>query len=304
MPTFSQNLRTRIALIAEATWGTTPTTPAFNLLPNVTGFGLNLTRNELKDQSIRSDRMQRYSISGNSQVGGDIAFEMADDDTQDALLANVMRSAWSSNVLTVGTTDGSFTIEQASLDTSLFSVYNGVKVDKYSISIGLNDAVKCSASLIGHSMVEGTTAITGATYGSEPQLSPFTHFAGTIKEGGATSGILTGMSLEIDSGSSAAFALGDTFAKQIPMGLCTVTGSVTAYYTDLAMLNKFLNGTASSLDVTVTDGNGGSREFKLPNIKYTGATKQLSASGPITLTLPFTALYDSGTSTVLQVTRV
>lgn len=60
---FSQNLRTRIAITPESTWGTTPATPAYDILP-VTSFGLNLTKNELKDTAFHADRMQRYSLSG------------------------------------------------------------------------------------------------------------------------------------------------------------------------------------------------------------------------------------------------
>jgi hypothetical protein len=303
MANFSQNLRTRIAVVPETTWGTTPATPSMTLLP-VTAFGLNLTRNELKDQSIRSDRMQRYSISGNSQVGGDIALDYCDDDTTDSLLACALRGAWSTNVLAVGTTDSSFTIEQGSLDTSLYSVYNGVKVDKAQINIALNDVVKMSFSCIGHGMVAGTAAITGATYGAEPQLNPFTHYAGTIKEGGSVCGYLSQVQIDIGSGSQANFALGDTFAKNITYGLAEVTGTATAYFQDLTLLNKFLNGTASSIDVTVTDGAGGSREFKMANIKYTSGTKQTANSGSITLNMAFTALYDATTGTPLQITRV
>lgn len=302
MTTFSQNLRTRIAVVPEVTWGTTPATPAFNLL-QVTSFGLNLTRNELKDQSLHSDRMQRYSITGNSQVGGSIALEYCNDSTTDALLASAMKNAWATNVLTTGSTDTSFSFEHGAMDTNLFSLYTGVTVAKASIALAQNAEVKLSMDLIGRSMTAGTTPVTGATYGSEPQLSPFTHFAGTIKEGGAVCGYLSAVQIDINANSAPNFALGDTYAKNVAMGMSEVTGSLTAYFQDLTLLNKFLNGTASSIDITVTDGATSTREFKMPNVKYTSATKTISSSGSVTLQCGFTALFDTTTGTNLQITK-
>lgn len=301
MTTFSQNNRTRIAVVPEVTWGTTPATPAFSLL-QVSSFGLNLTTNELKDQSLHADRMARYSITGNKQVGGSISLEYCNDSTTDSLIASAMKAAWATNVLITGSTDSWFSIEHGAMDNSLFSLYNGCTVAKAQIALAQNAEVKLTLDLIGHGMVASTTQVTGATYGSEPQLSPFTHFAGTIKEGGAVCGYLSAVQIDINANSTPVFALGDAYAKAIPMGMSEVTGTLTAYFQDLSLLNKFLNGTASSLDITVGDGTS-TREFKMPNVKYTSATKTIASTGSVTLTCAFTALFDTTTGTNLQITK-
>lgn len=297
---FSQNLRTRIAMVQETVWGDTPANPAMTLLP-VTAFSLNLTRNELKDTSIRADRQARYSISGNSTVAGDIGVDLAPTFAL-TLLASAMKGVTDVNGETkVGVTQTSFTCEQGSLDTNLYSVYTGLVVDSAQISIGLNDVLKATFSVIGQDMAVAEVPMTGATYSDEPVEDPYTHFSGTIKENGVACGYLTQMEINLASGSVANYALGDTFAKNITFGMSDITLSTTAYFKDHVLLNKFLNGNSTSFEITAMNANGDKITFTVPKVKLTQATKQISTSGSITLSISASALFDTVTSTSLSV---
>jgi hypothetical protein len=68
------------------------------------------------------------------------------------------------------------------------------------------------------------------------------------------------------------------------------------------MYNKFVNGTASSIDVKLDDGTN-TYQFFFPNVKYTGATKTINGNGPISLSMPFKALYDATTTSHVVITR-
>ena len=82
-----------------------------------------------------------------------------------------------------------------------------------------------------------------------------------------------------------------------------VTGQVTAYFENSILMDKFINETASSLSFELQDPAGNGYTFLLPNIKYTGGQPDVSGEGPITLAMPFQALYDSTVGTNIKITR-
>jgi hypothetical protein len=68
------------------------------------------------------------------------------------------------------------------------------------------------------------------------------------------------------------------------------------------MYNKFVNGTATSIDLKLDDGTN-TVEFFFPNVKYTGATKTITGSSPVVLEMPFAALYDVTALSNIVITR-
>jgi hypothetical protein len=301
---FSQGLRTRNAYITEATWATVPATPAMALF-STTKNGLAYTANEIKDTAVRSDRMQRFSLTGNKNIAGDIEMKWYAAGTTspaDDFLASLLRGTWVSNSLVVGTTESSFTLEEGNLDTNLFRVFTGVKTDKAKIAFGGGEGLTVTFSCHGHDMQLATAPITGATYGSEPVATPMLHFNGSFLEGGATCAYLTGLTIDLAAGQTQNFALGDQYVKSLTPGMLEVTGTGTAYFPDHTLYTKFVNGTASSLSASSGDGTH-SRTFTMNNIKYTALNTPTVNTGPVIQNFSFTALYDSGSSSVITVTR-
>ncbi len=78
---------------------------------------------------------------------------------------------------------------------------------------------------------------------------------------------------------------------------------MTAYFENSRLLDKFITETASSLTFQVQDPSANSYTFTLPNIKYTGGQPDVSGEGPITLAMPFQALYDATAQTNLKIER-
>lgn len=98
------------------------------------------------------------------------------------------------------------------------------------------------------------------------------------------------------------YVVGSPNTLEPAIGKSTVTGTVTAYFQDVVMLNKFVNETESSIEFTLTDGTN-SYDILIPRVKYTGAPLSVSSDKPITLAMPFSALLDSTTGTNIQITR-
>jgi hypothetical protein len=302
--TISTGARAKVGYIAETVYGTTPATPALVELP-FTSFGVNLTRDEYEDNSIRSDRMERYSLSGNRTVGGSIDVNLTHS-LYDPLLESLCQSTFTTNVLKVGTTRKSFTVEEQALDITQFRVYTGLIIDKADITIPASGIVTAKFDVIAkdQSALSGTTIDSDATYTAPAVKPPFTDngTAGFVKEGGAAVGYVTNLTFTVDNGHTKNYAVGTNVIRDVTPGMAKVTGTVTVFFEDAVMYNKFINGTASSIDVKLDDGTN-QLEFAFPNVKYTGATKTISGNGPVTLAMPFKALYDTTSGSNLVITR-
>ncbi len=302
--TIATGARSQVAYIAETTFGTTPATPALVRLPFLT-WNVNLAKDEYDDMSIQSDRMERYSVTGNRHVSGDIDVNYAPL-YYDALLESVMFGAFSTNVLKVGQTPKSFTVEEAALDIVQYRVYTGVMVDKFSLNVPNNGIITAKFSVVG----KDQSALTGITIDSDTTIptlttsTPMTHTgaAGFFKVGGSAVGYLTSLNLNIDNGLGQNFSLGSSTARGFTPGFAKVTGTAQVFFEDATAYNLFVNGTASSLDFKMDNGTN-THEFNLPVVKFVGATKTISGQGPVTMTFNFKALYDATSTSNLVITR-
>lgn len=301
--TISTGASVKVGYIAETTWGTTPATPQLISIP-FTSFNVNLTQDQYKDSSIQADRMERYSISGDHHVTGDFQVNLSPSNF-DPFLASAVYGTWATNTLKVGQTLSSFTLEQGHTDISLYTQYTGVMVDKLDLTVPSNGAVTAKFTVIGkdQSAVPGSTSIDGSAYTAAIAGVPFTHIGGTFKEGGTTIGVITSLAMSVANNLTANFACGSTSAQGVTPGFTQITGTLTAYVQDASLLTKFYNGTSSAIDFTLASG-AHTLEFSLPNVKYTGATRNISGQGSVMVTMPFTALYDSGSSSLITITRV
>ena len=86
--------------------------------------------------------------------------------------------------------------------------------------------------------------------------------------------------------------------------MAMVEGTLTAYYEDATLINKFLNETETSLSITLDDptqSNG--YTFIMPRVKYNGANTPVANPQSRFIEIPFVALYDEGTATMLRIIR-
>ena len=291
--------RNQVSYITESTWGTTPGTPQMIGLP-YTSFSVAMTKDTFEDNSVNADRMQRYNIHGNRKVGGDIDVNLSHGNF-DALFESALQSSFTTNVLKTGSTRKSFTIEQGSLDIGQYTVYTGMVVDKVTLSVPVSGLVTAKFSMLGKDATISQTPL-DASITAPGAKQPYIHAGGTFKEGGSVVAFMTAIELSIDNGHTVNNSLGTLTARDFSAGFATVSGKVSAYFEDAVMINKFINATDSSLDFTLTDGTN-TMQFALPKIKYTGGTRAFSGQGPVMIEMPFAALWDSGTSSNIVITR-
>ena len=291
---------TKVAIVAEVTPGTTPATPSMLYLPTVK-LDLEYVQTTLQDSSIQGDRMERYAIAGMRKVSGSMENNLSHANFL-PLLQTTMFGTFSSKVCKTGTTFNTITIEEWHADINQGFVHTGCFADKTNIKFPVNGLITLSSTIMGNTMTTETTQITGATYTAAIAESPMTHIGGTITEGGSAIAYVTALDISIDNGATAIEVLGSQTPVGFVPGMSKITGTVTAFFPNMVLFQKFLSQTPSALSVQASDGTN-TLTFNMPNIVYTGAKKSVSGQGAVTVTLPFTALRDATSGSNLVVTE-
>ena len=299
---FAQGSRSSLSFIVESTFGTTPA-GNFTNLPFST-HSLNLTKDRVAGNDIQADRMPRVDRHGNRQVAGDIVVDLRDGD-YDAFLESALLNTWSTDVLKVGTTPKFFSVEDYAADIDQARVFTGLSVSSLAISLAPNQMVTTTFGMVGKDMtISGTEKTQDAASGA----APFDAYSGDISIGNVGAGsavaIVTGLDFTLTNSFAPTFVIGDDSAPSLEYGRAEVEGTLTAYFEDASLINRFLNETETEIEVSVDDPTGGNAyTFLFPKVKINSA--DVGVDGPTSrmISLSFVALYDATEGTNLKITR-
>lgn len=299
---FAQGSRSSLSFITESTFGTTPA-GNFTNLPFST-HSLNLTKDRVAGTDIQADRMARVDRHGNRQVGGDIVVDLRDGDF-DAFLESAMLNTWATNVLKVGTTPKFMSIEDYAADIDQARVFTGMSVSTMGISLAPNQMVTTTFGMVGKDM---TMSATEKTQDAASGAAPFDAYSGDISignvGGAAAVAIVTALDFTLNNSYAPTFVIGDDSAPSLEYGRAEVEGTLTAYFEDAALINRFLNETETEIEVSVDDPTGAnSYTFQFPRVKINSA--DVGVDGPTSrmISMSFVALYDATEGTNLKITR-
>ncbi len=299
---FSQGSRSSLSFITESTFGTTPA-GNFTNLPFST-HSLNLTKDRVAGTDIQADRMARVDRHGNRQVNGDIVVDLRDGDF-DAFLESAMLNTWATNVLKVGTTPKFFSIEDYAADIDQSRVFTGMSVSTMGISLAPNQMVTTTFGMVGKDM---TMSATEKTQDAASGAAPFDAYSGDISignvGGAAPVAIVTALDFTLNNSYAPTFVIGDDSAPSLEYGRAEVEGTMTAYFEDAALIDRFLNETETEIEVSVDDPTGANTyTFSFPRVKINSA--DVGVDGPTSrmISMSFVALYDATEETNLKITR-
>ncbi len=303
---FSQGSRAGLSYVPEVTFGTTPATPSLVQLPYTT-HTLNLTKERVTGNDIQPDRMPRTDRHGNRTAAGDIVADLRKGD-YDLFLESAFFNTFATNVLKVGTTPKFFSIEDAATDISQFRLFTGMSVSSLAVSIRPNQMVTGTFSMVGKNMAISGTSVDPAKTVSSGN-APFDAYSGALSIGNAGStltaaAIVTGIDFTINNALAPTFVVGSSTTPQLQYGMATVEGTITAYFEDAALINRFLDETQTALQVIVDDPTGLSDyTWLFPRVKINGADVPVDNPTSRIITMPFVALYDATEGTNLKLTR-
>jgi hypothetical protein len=265
---------------------------------------LNLTKDRVAGTDIQADRMARVDRHGNRQVGGDIVVDLRDGDF-DGFLESAMLNTWATNVLKVGTTPKFFSVEDYAADIDQARVFTGMSVSTMAISLAPNQMVTTTFGMVGKDM---TMSATEKTQDAASGAAPFDAYSGDISignVGGASAvAIVTALDFTLNNSYAPTFVIGDDSAPSLEYGRAEVEGTLTAYFEDASLINRFLNETETEIEVSVDDPTGSNAyTFQFPRVKINSA--DVGVDGPTSrmITMSFVALYDTTEGTNLKITR-
>lgn len=290
----------RLAYIAEVTYGTTPATPAFQII-NPTKHSLGLEKDGYQSETIRSDRQIDDFRHGVRQASGEIGIEMRADSFDDLLQAALM-GTWSTNVLKAGTTRRSFTFERYFSDIGRYRRSTGCEINGFSLECPATGIATGSFTVIGKDDTGAGSAIASSTYTADPSPNVMDGLTGTITVGGVSSAVITSIKITLENGIENQAVIGSDTRIRGAAGRSKITGEVSAFYDADTLLDAFDNETETSIEFTLTDG-ANSFTFELPRIKFTGGKPEVGGEREIILTMPFQALYNDSDASQIVITR-
>lgn len=298
-------------LLPEVTYGTTPAAdPAFVDVRH-TGTTLALSKDGFQSEELHADRQIRDFRHGVEIVGGDIPVEFSYT-SFDTILEALLGGTWATDVLKAGTTRRSFSILRHFTDllaaAKPYHLFSGVEFNTLNLSVPASGIVTGSFGVMGKALsilgdLTSLTDTTGPTFGTPLTTKPFDSFTGSITEGGSAIATVTQIDLTLENGLAARNVIGSAQTIRPGIGRCNLTGSLTAFFEDAVLLEKFINETESALVFTLTDAAGNDIQFDIPRVKYNGGQPDVSGQGSITINLPFQALYNDGDASNIVITR-
>lgn len=305
---FAQGSRTRFAIGTQASF--TAALPSSTAILPIRSHSINLTKQRVQGADILSDRMQLVDRHGTRTVNGSIEVDMRRGD-YDRLLESAFFNTFNANdEITIGTTPQFFALEDGALDITQFRQFSGCVVNSATINIAPNQMVQATFDVVGRDMTQTATTL-DASPDAPDGYEPFDSFNGAMSEGGIGTNdgicVVSAIQFSITNDVTPAHVIlceGSTDrAAQIEYGMATVEGTVTVYYEDATLINKFLNETETVLSVTVDDPTGANGyTFYFPRVKYNGANLPLANMKSRMIELPFVAL-KSDAGVLLRLTR-
>lgn len=296
----------RVAYLEQPTPGVVPAS-AFKLM-RITGF-----THTPQFQSVESAEIQlgetpdlvRVGVDGTITISGELSFGAIDDFLPGAFFAD-----WATNVLKVGSTKKFFIVEAQHLDIGKYVTYqncivtdiklNTVQRAKLTFDITLAVGLLPTAST---TVSAGTGAATAAP--TNPIFSPVKSIQ-LAQEGGTGSLLtvgLTAFSLEFNRGFIAEPQLGSLSPSDIDGDAFTAKGSFSCYLPDMALFDKILADTSTSLAYTLGGASAQKYAFLLTLVKLaSGGPDAAAKSKAFIQTYAFQALYDATNSTT-KITR-
>lgn len=297
--------QTRLAYITEATWGTTPATPAFQN-SRFTGEAVNPNIENAVSDEIRADRNIPDLVQVGSDAGGTVDIELSYGSFDD-WLESLMYNAWATNVLKNGNIEKSFTLEKTfeAGTTDQFHRYTGMVANGLTLAMQTNQIVTGSFEFMGKGLSVAQAIITGATYtavNANPVINAASNFA-SLTMTGVTGPELTALNINITNNLRGQKVLGSVDNRAIGTGRFEVTGDLTAYFENEEMFDLFLAGTGADLSFQLGGASSKNYVFNLANIKF--ETGEVVAGGndqEVMAVMTFRGLFD-GVDNTLEITR-
>jgi hypothetical protein len=199
-----------------------------------------------------------------------------------------------------GHTNKSVTVEKLfGTTTPISELYTGCKLNSVDVSLPATGLAGIDFGFMG----QNRSALGTAGYFTTPTAASTTGLTaavnGAVLFAGSIIAVITGMTFKVDGGMSTGAVVGSNITPDVFVGRVKVSGQLTAYLQDSTLIAAFDAETEVSIIGIFTVSNAVAPKFVsfvMPRVKLGGATKS-DGEGPVVITAPFTALYNSAGGT-------
>ncbi len=204
-----------------------------------------------------------------------------------------------------GTTRRYATFERYFADQGTYVFMTGLNASSLQLSIAPDSVVSGTLALVGKDIEPATASPkASSTYPTATTTEPYDSFTGVIRDGGATIAVIQSIDFTCDNSMDRRFVVFDDTSLLPGTGRFMLSGTVSAYFDSITLYNKFISETASNLQFELTDPDGNTYWFYMPNIKYNSGNPDVSDDGSVTLSMSFTGVKDSVIGKTLVIQRV
>lgn len=301
--------------IIESTWGTTPSAAVKYF--RATSSSIKAVKSTVSSEELRPDGqvtdMVRVGGSGTASFG----FELSYGNLDDFLMAAFRASAWTADtglagsavgtdLLENGTTLKSFTLESYFSDIGQYATLTGARVNQITLNIPAENRITGTVEFLGKVVAIGSSSLGTGTATAAPTAPVMSAVdISSFTEGGSEQEFM-GLDLTIANDARLQPVVGTaaTSLGGIGYGRFVVTGTLKTYFTDAALISKFLNHTASSQALTIGDSAGNEIVISLPKLYYTDSTFDASGNDQdVSVESPFQAILDPTTGKTIRAER-
>lgn len=199
-----------------------------------------------------------------------------------------------------------FSFEKEYLDLSnIFEVGVGNSIDQISLNVSTDAIITGSLSVLGKSFSSGTsTAGDGSNTASQTgSVMNAIDNVSKVEEGGATYAI-TALTQQLQNNLRARQQVGTLGAISIGTGTVAVSGTVQAYFNTAAVMDKYLNFTATNLAYVLLDAAGNAYVVDMPQVKYTNGRRVAGGiNQDVIADMTFEAYRDSAEDVTIRIAR-
>lgn len=209
----------------------------------------------------------------------------------------------------VGTTKKAFSYEKVILSqgTPYYITHKGCIVNRMNLSFTAQRVLTGSFDFLGFTAA-GSTSAQDASPDAAPQNDVLSASAnvGRIADAGsvvASPNYIQEATVQLNNNLREQSAIGSLGLVGHGVGTAEITGSLKAYFGDKTLLEKYLNGTATSLNLRV--GKSGKAQIHtFPNVKFSAANANAAGRNQdVEQNINFAALADTTTGTSYQIDR-
>ncbi len=200
------------------------------------------------------------------------------------------------DIVTTGTTQRAFSFErqQQDLASPSYELFKGCQVDTLSLMFKAASIVTGSIGLQGLTSTASTSRAAGATDVAAPAypvLNAASNVGRLMEAGVVTAAFIEEIGFDLKNNLAREVAVGTLGAVNIRDGEIGLSGAISAYFSDLNLLNKVLADTPTSIMLRTgrSDGNRESIILDIPQVKLSG-TSTVSAKNASRM---FTGTYDA-----------